>query len=92
VALNLPKTSDPLVIYTDIINTQLLVNNKIGQNSTRWLDMRYFFVKDAAVKDYIDLKRVNSEANVADEFTKPLGEVDFPELIKQLRMSDKMVE
>ncbi|KAJ5855316.1 uncharacterized protein N7529_009260 [Penicillium soppii] len=81
-----PRASDPLVIYTDNINTQLLLNKKTGRNSTRWLNMRYFFVKDAAAKGYIDLERVESKANVADGFTKPLGEEAFPGFITQLGM------
>jgi ribonuclease HI len=68
------------------INTQLLLNKKTGRNSTRWLNMRYSFVKDAAAKGYIDLERVESKANVADGFTKPLGEETFPGLITQLGM------
>ncbi|KAJ5876478.1 uncharacterized protein N7529_002062 [Penicillium soppii] len=86
VAFSFPRASDPLVIYTDNINTQLLLNKKTGRNSTRWLNMRYFFVKDAAAKGYIDLERVESKANVADGFTKPLGEEAFPGFITQLGM------
>jgi hypothetical protein len=38
-------------------------------------------VKDAAAKGYVDLERVKSKANVADIFTKPLGEEAFPRFI-----------
>jgi hypothetical protein len=46
--------------------------------------IRYFFVKDAAAKGYVDLERVKSKANVADSFTKPLREEAFPRFITQL--------
>jgi hypothetical protein len=48
--------------------------------------MRYFFVKDATAKGYIDLEKVKSKANVADGFTKPLGEEAFPGFIISLGM------
>jgi hypothetical protein len=48
--------------------------------------MRCFFVKDAAAKGYIDLERVESKANEADGFTKPLREEAFPGFIAQLGM------
>jgi hypothetical protein len=41
------------------------------KNSTCWLDMRWFFVKDAIFRDKVDLQRVDTKNNVADGFTKP---------------------
>ncbi|KAJ5876506.1 uncharacterized protein N7529_002090 [Penicillium soppii] len=71
------------MICTDNVDTQLLLNKKTGRNSTSWLNMR---LKDAAAKGYIDLERVESKANEADGFTKPLREEAFPGFIAQLGM------
>jgi hypothetical protein len=35
------------------------------KNSTRWLDMRWFFVKDAIFREKINLLRVDTMHNVA---------------------------
>jgi hypothetical protein len=37
----------PMEIYTDNINSQLLLSKKGGKSANRWLTLRYFFVKDA---------------------------------------------
>jgi len=84
-ALGLPKP-EPMTIFTDNINTQLLLSKKASKNSTRWLDMRYFFVKDAAAKGLIQLERVHTKNNAADGFTKALGTEAFPAFTQMLGM------
>jgi hypothetical protein len=44
----------------------------LTKNSTRWLDMRWFFVKDAIFREKINLLRVDTKHNIADGFTKAL--------------------
>lgn len=51
--LDLPGATKPIVILTDDINTQLLMGKRSCKNSTRWLDMRWFFIKDAIFRDKI---------------------------------------
>jgi hypothetical protein len=70
--LNLPNAIKPIVILTDNINTQLLIGKRSCKNSTRWLDIRWFFVKDAIFREKINLLRVDTIHNVADGFTKAL--------------------
>ena len=88
VGLGLPRSHEPeaVPIYTDNINTQLLLAKKVGKQSTRWLGMRFFFVKDAAAKGQIVLLRVHTKENVADGFTKALGTDAFPIFVRMLGM------
>lgn len=86
-ALNLPGTGEPIVILTDNINTQLLMAKRSCKNSTRWLDMKWFFIKDAIFRDKIDLRRVDTKNNVADGFTKPLDKEAHEKFIQMLGLN-----
>ncbi|OQE65453.1 hypothetical protein PENNAL_c0208G09362 [Penicillium nalgiovense] len=83
-ALSLPGAEHPIVILTDNINTQLLMAKKACKNSTRWLDMKWFFVKDAIFQNKIDLRRIDTKNNVADGFTKPLDSEAHEKFIQML--------
>lgn len=71
-------------VFTDSINTEVILGQKIHRNSTRWLDLRYFFVGDAAAKRRITLHRVDVRDNAANGFTKALGIEVFPKFLTQL--------
>ncbi|KUM55394.1 hypothetical protein ACN42_g11892 [Penicillium freii] len=86
-ALDLPSAGDPIVILTDNINTQLLMAKKSCKNSTRWLDIKWFFVKDAIFRNKIDLRRVDTKNNVADGFTKPLDKEAHEKFIQMLGLN-----
>ena len=83
-ALNLPNAAKPIVILTDNINTQLLMGKRSCKNSTRWLDMRWFFVKDAIFREKINLLRVDTMHNVADGFTKALDKEGHDRFVHML--------
>jgi hypothetical protein len=85
--LGLPAASEAVTIHTDNINTQLLLAKKGCKNSTRWLEIRYFFVKNAVARGKIDVKRVNTKSNPADGFTKALDVLAFKHFIKMLGMN-----
>lgn len=78
----------PALISPDSVNTEIILHQKIDRNSTRWLDIRYFFVRDAAAKNSISLHLVNSKENAADGFTKSLGVEMFPRFLDLLCMDD----
>ncbi|KAJ9481045.1 hypothetical protein VN97_g12463 [Penicillium thymicola] len=86
-ALNLPDAGNPIVVLTDNINTQLLMGKKSCKNSTRWLDMKWFFVKDAIFQKKIDLRRVETKSNVADGFTKALDKEAHAKFIQILGLN-----
>ncbi|KAJ9480754.1 hypothetical protein VN97_g12776 [Penicillium thymicola] len=86
-ALNLPTAGNPIVILTDNINTQSLMGKKSCKNSTRWLDMKWFFVKDAIFQGKTDLRRVETKSNVADGFTKALDKEAHTRFIQMLGLN-----
>lgn len=55
------------------MNTEIILNQKITQNSTPWLDILYFFVRDAVERISTSLHRFNTKENAADGFAKALG-------------------
>lgn len=67
----------PTEIYTDNINSQLLLSKKGGKSANRWLNLRYFFVKDAVAQGHVEIHRVNTKRNAADGFTKALAKDQF---------------
>lgn len=73
-----------IVILTDNINTQLLMGKRSCKNSTRWLDMRWFFVKDAIFREKINLLRVDTKHNIADGFTKALEKEGHEKFVHML--------
>jgi hypothetical protein len=73
-------------IYTDNINSQLLLSKKGGKSANRWLTLRYFFVKDAVAQGHVDIKRVDTKKNAADGFTKALGKEQFETFTNLLGM------
>lgn len=75
--LGLPRYQDPITIFTDNINTQLLSAQKGSKNSIRWLEIRWFFVKNAVARGHIDVKRADMKRNPADGVTKALEHIAF---------------
>ncbi|KAI1833656.1 hypothetical protein DTO006G1_5024 [Penicillium roqueforti] len=84
-SLSLPR-HDPTIIYTDNINSQLLLTKKGGKSATRWLALRYFFVKDAVAQGHVNILRVDTKQNTADGFTKALSKEQFKNFLGLLGM------
>jgi hypothetical protein len=72
-----PEIPGPHYHFTGNINTQLLLAKKGSKNSTRWLEIRYFFVKNAVARGHIDVKRADTKCSPADGFTKALEHIAF---------------
>jgi hypothetical protein len=51
-SFQLPK-QHAVEIFTDSINSQLLLSKKGGNSANRWLTRRYFFVKDAVPQGHV---------------------------------------
>lgn len=82
------KVSDPITVYTDSQSSMEMVNNEKFSNRTKHIDTKYHYVKDAAGSNEIVLEYVNTEKNVADMLTKPLGSIK----IESLRKSAALIE
>jgi hypothetical protein len=73
-------------IYTDNINSQLLLSKKGGKSANRWLTLRYFFVKDAVAQGNVEIHRVDTKKNAVDGFTKALAKDQFNIFIELIGM------
>lgn len=82
-SLGLPRP-DLTVIFTDNINSQLLLTKKGGKSATRWLALRYFLVKDAVAQGHVNILRVDTKQNLADGFTKALAMEQFQNFVRLL--------
>ena len=71
-------------IYTNSDNAVVILKNNIFKKSTKWLDIKYHFVKHAWKAKWIDIRVIDSKSNPADALTKALQKVDFERLREQL--------
>lgn len=84
-SLQLPRP-EPTVIFTDNINSQLLLAKRGGKAANRQLTLRYFFVRDAVAQGHVSIRRVDTKGNAADGFTKALPKDQFKRFIELLGM------
>ncbi|GKC83757.1 hypothetical protein Tco_1139474 [Tanacetum coccineum] len=57
---------------------------KILHSRTKHIDIRYYFIRDHALKGDIELHFIPTQYQLADIFTKPLDEPTFKRLIVEL--------
>lgn len=73
------NNTDPIQVYTDAANATVLAENRGYRPITKWLDNRYFFVRDALAKGTIKLNKIDGKSNPADRLTKSLDKIKFNE-------------
>lgn len=71
-------------ICTDSDNAVAILKNDTFKKSTKWLDVKYHFVKHAWKANWIDIRVIDSKSNPADALTKALPKVDFERLRERL--------
>ncbi|KAJ5111713.1 hypothetical protein NUU61_001343 [Penicillium alfredii] len=57
-------------------------------STTKWIDNRYFFVKEAMKKGLIDLVLISGDNNIADWLTKPLAAAKFDKFRAALNLAE----
>lgn len=67
-------------ICTDSDNAVAILRNDAYKKSTKWLDVKYHFVKHAWKEKWVDIRLIDSKNNPADALTKALSKVDFERL------------
>ncbi|KAJ9559888.1 LOW QUALITY PROTEIN: hypothetical protein OSB04_005048 [Centaurea solstitialis] len=77
---------DKIPIYCDSKSAIAISCNPIQHMKTKYIDIRYHFIKDHVEKGTIELYFVNTEFQLADLFTKALDEKRFNFLITKLGM------
>ena len=71
-------------IKCDNTSSIKISNNPVQHPSTKYIEIRYHFLRDHAQKGDIALDFVRTEDQLADIFTKPLNENQFVNIRRQL--------
>jgi hypothetical protein len=87
VVLNMITPNQPIKLFTDSSNRILIVKKDDYSKVTKWLDNRYFFVRDEYYsKGVLEMIKVDGKENPADSLTKPLDGADFTAFIKMIKL------
>nr|GEZ75337.1 retrovirus-related Pol polyprotein from transposon TNT 1-94 [Tanacetum cinerariifolium] len=73
-------------MYCDNKNAIALCCNNVQHSWSKYIDIRYHFIKEQVVNGVIELYFVNTEYQLADLFTKALGRERIDFLINKLGM------
>lgn len=84
---NIPTKSE-IPVMIDSQSCISMVTNEKFSNRTKYIDVRYHFVKDYVQKNVVKLKYVPTQENIADMLTKPLAGIK----IKYLRNLASVLE
>jgi hypothetical protein len=84
VAMTMIGENKPIPIYTDSANAMINVTKEGYNGSNKWLDLRYFFVRDEFKKKSITFVKIDGDKNAADGLTKPLAHDKFTEFVKMI--------
>ncbi|GJR17383.1 retrovirus-related pol polyprotein from transposon TNT 1-94 [Tanacetum coccineum] len=80
---------DKVPIYCDSKSTIAISCNPVQHTRTKYIDVRYHFIKDHVEKGSIDLYFVGTEYQLADLFMKSLPEARFKFLVEKLGMMSR---
>ncbi|KAJ9539154.1 hypothetical protein OSB04_031887 [Centaurea solstitialis] len=73
-------------IYRDNTSAIAIANNPVLHSKTKYIEVRYHFIRDHVMNGDIELHFVLTEYQLADLFTKPLDVTRFNMLISELGM------
>ena len=65
-----------------------IVHNPVQHSKMKHIEIHHHFIRDHVSHGDIDLLYVGTKDNLADIFTKPLGEARFQELRHELNIID----
>ena len=91
VALGLEKPG-PVTVYCDSSNALDIVKRTGYSSSTKWVDNRYFFIRDAYNRGDIEFRWIDGHSNPADGLTKPLERVKFLQFKELINLHDCTVD
>ncbi|KAJ5336724.1 uncharacterized protein N7506_004746 [Penicillium brevicompactum] len=75
-------------IFTDSVNTEIILHQEITRKSTSGLYVRYFFIRDAVADNLISPHRISTKENAAGGFTEALRMEELPGFLNLLGMDD----
>ncbi|GJX87131.1 retrovirus-related pol polyprotein from transposon TNT 1-94 [Tanacetum coccineum] len=79
---------DKVPIFCDNTNAIAISNNPVLHSRTKYIDIRYHFIRDHILKGDIELHFVPTELKLANIFIKPLAEPSFTRLVAELEVDD----
>lgn len=82
------EITSEIIIFTDSQSCMKMIENDKFSNRTKHVHVKYHFTRDLVSQREIKLCYVETENNIADLFTKPLG----PAKIRQLREQASLIE
>lgn len=76
----------PTTLYEDNNSCIAQTENPLHHKRTKHIDIAYHLTRQMVEENVVRLERVDSENQLADMFTKPLGPMRFQKLFKMLNM------
>ena len=77
------EQSGPTTIFVDNLSAKYIAVTK----KSKFIDIKFHFIRDCVAKGLVKVIHIPSEENLADLFTKPLGNPRFQELCAMLGVS-----
>ena len=81
-------TCDKVPLMCDNESAIKIAHNPVLHGNTKHIEIQYHFIQDRVEKGDIQISYVNTKNQLADIFTKPLGEARFKELRGELNVVD----
>ena len=91
-ALDLQHDDGPIEINTDGDNAVKAIEKVGFSNTLKWIDNRFYFVKDMWSTNRIEFKHVDGTENPADGFTKPLPAETYTIFRNRLRLKQHLTD
>jgi hypothetical protein len=76
-----------LPLYTDNNGALLLANNPTFHERTKYIAVKYYYIRDLINKGILDLIYISTKEQKADNLTKPLDKIKFREFIRMLGLN-----
>jgi hypothetical protein len=67
----------PIPVKCDSTSAIRLANNDMTSTRSKHIDLKFHYIRECVLNEKIVLEYVNGEENVADIFTKPLGDSKY---------------
>ena len=84
ISLDMMRIDEPVKLLTDSANAITIVKNDGYNRTAKWLDIRYFFVRNEYANGDLEIIKVDGTKNPADGFTKPLDGKKFSDFVDML--------
>ena len=81
--LHMPITK-PIPLYSNNNGAIFISNNPVQERRMKHIDVKYHYIRQVIEDCSIQVERVDTDDNIADIFTKPLGRIKFNKFKNQL--------